>query len=145
MAPPGLQHGLDLELHAQKHPLEIDAQDAVEIRFTLSCQRGGGRQDSGIIERRIDLAEALHRKGDQRLDGGRIGNIGFNERSDTALFFYRLDGVGGASIDITDHHIGTIAGEGQCSGTANAGGRACDQYGLADKVERMGRHSGSLV
>jgi hypothetical protein len=120
-------------LHAEKHAGEIDRDDLIPGLLGIIRDRDKNVAfDAGIVERIIQLAEALDGARNQRRNLRRLPHVGLNEQRrapgglDQAN---RLPGLIGPAAG--DHHLGALLGEGERGGATDARAAARDERNVA--------------
>lgn len=125
-----LEHHRDLVAHGQEHAGGVHTHGAVPVLHRLLVQRGGRRQDAGIVEGDVDGAVLLDGRVHQVLHRGVVRDIGPHELGCAAGLSDDLHGLLRAVIDVTYHDGGPGLGKLHRGGPADTRGPAGDDHDL---------------
>jgi hypothetical protein len=128
-------------LHGVQRALDIEVEGLVEqIVVNLEKFRApdGG---AGGIEQEMHAAETVERELDHVLDGSAFGDVD-GERQRLGAKRINLLGrlLDALFVDVGANHVGTLAGEDQCGGAADAAAGPRNDDGFTVKIVRRFRH-----
>lgn len=94
--------------------------------------------DSGVIERAVEPAEAFDGSGDELLDVGLDRHVRPYEKNVGAGPSHEIERRAcRLFVDVADHHVGTAAREADCDGSPDASCGSCDKNRFAAEIEEI--------
>ena len=131
VADTALHHVRQGRLATEPDAVQVDGEAASPV-FLGHLQRVTEHVDPCAVDQHIDLAVVLQRQTDQRLQLGRLGDVGSQRAHLTApLAPAGGDPLGLVALNVSDDHLGLLRLEAGHDGLANALGAAGDDHDFA--------------
>src|SRR5699024_8172058 len=128
-------HGGDLVLHREEDTGEVDREETVPVVLVGLIERCRRLFDSGIVDREVDPAEFVDGRGDGRLDGACVGDVGDDGAGAPTGVPDQSGGL--VQVVLADRDQGDVGaglGAGESGGAADADAGSRDEGDLVGEV-----------